>query len=96
MVDIINRCGATAIIFTACSNLRDLTLEDNFNNTFSKKYYPCGLRYNPTDNVSKGSKYYGFKRKAEGFYWVFLYFITFVCVNKHNLYGFTFTNTCLS
>lgn len=70
--------------------------EDNFNNTFQKKYYPCGLRYNPTDNVSKGSKYYGFKRKAEGFYWVFLYFITFVCVNKHNLYGFTFTNTCLS
>ena len=36
----INDMGAIAIIFIPVSNLRDLIIEDNINNTFRKQYVP--------------------------------------------------------
>ena len=40
-IDIINRCGATVIIFVPFEFCENSLAEDNFNNTFlTKKYFP--------------------------------------------------------
>ena len=51
----INDAGAIAIIFIPVSNLRDLIIEDNINNTFRKQYVPL-LSLNTLSVESYGHK----------------------------------------